>query len=123
MSSDPSAHDVFRFSLPVWTIVIDSEMHRGLPGAVSVMESPIYGLLLALFTDEDLASRFIEDAGPESRSPLRISDRRQLRALLEAFVLIGVSHVGIDCPPLANPRNETGRYPTIQQIIDIVGPG
>jgi hypothetical protein len=110
--------DTFVFALPVWTIAIeDLKKQQGLPAAYSVMEAPGYGPLLVFFTDEALAVRFIEESGLAGRVLVKLTEEQHLLAAIRHFERIGVTHVGIDCPTRANPRGETGRYPTVRQIV------
>jgi hypothetical protein len=119
MSEELPSHDDFFCTLPVWTVIDPEEFKQaGVPASIKLLNSPKFGLLLGLFTDEDLALRFIEDVGLTGRTTFKISAKEQLLDTLSSFKVIGVKYVGIDCPALASPRNETGRYPTLQQVID-----
>lgn len=113
MSDDLDSLDVFRFKLPVWILA-----RRDDPGIIRAMQTVLYGELLAIFTDEDLAQRFIEDAGIGDLTPGAIARKGQMLTLLSWCQQKGIQYVGIDCPTAANPRKETGRYPPIQKVID-----
>ena len=124
MADLPSDPDAFVIESPVWTIAIDAELRaHGMPGGVAVMASAGHGLVFPLYTDEDLARRFLEESGAVGRSPYRIDGLPHLVALLRAMELVGVNRVGIDCPTAANPRGEAGRYPTVRQVLAAAGAG
>ena len=103
------------FDLPVW--VLDRE---GAPGNAPRVKSADHGEVLAMFTDEYLAKRFIEDGQRPGVTTFEIGAKSVLLGLLDIAQESGVQYVGIDCPAGPNPRNEVGRYYPIQKVIDAV---
>jgi hypothetical protein len=116
--ADEPADDTFVFSLPVWILAAaDTVLPVGLPLAVKVMKSDKHGNLLGLFTDEDLAKRFIEEEGMPNTAACKVSLKSEFLNLLYRFQHGGVKYVGIDCPTRANPRREAGRFPRLEDVI------
>jgi hypothetical protein len=98
----------FEFDYPTWTLV-NREIHRtaGLPFSSVQVEQRGGTKILLQFTNEDLALRFIEGTGMAHCEPVKIPDAAQFISLLREMTFIGVTHVGIDCPPFgdnARPR-------------------
>jgi hypothetical protein len=110
--------DEVRFSLPVWIVVDAVEFERvGLPGGAELVDSPLHGPLIAFFTDEKLARRFIEERGLPGKRTFLIPEPDHLRFLLEIYDEMGMEYASIDCPVSAKPRNGTDRFPTVRQIL------
>lgn len=118
-TSDVLGTDFYFCNFPVWTI-IDVKNYKlfGHTGGIVVMESPaINGTLVPIWSDEVMAERFVDECGVSGRAILAIDQGDDLIAILKSHKGTGVTHVGIDCPTRDNPRRETGRYPTIEEVI------
>jgi hypothetical protein len=89
--------DVFRLYFPVYVVF-------GSDGKLIGYDLPGVGRVLAMFTDEDLARRFVEARNVSQAAIRRIGVRETLYGPLEiAAQQVGVTHVGID-PTETGPR-------------------
>ena len=123
MDDISSDSELFAFDLPLFTLIVESEYQKhGLPGGLSLMQTPLHGVVFPLFTDRELADRFVTDLGKTGRGVLQIDDMILLVSLLNDMKVIQVAHVGIDCPTDKNPRRESGRYTALQHLIDCLQP-
>jgi len=102
----------------MWVIVLTDEMNeKGLPWALYLgSDDENFPLPMpAVFTDEDLADRFLETrVGLETH---RIETSQDLRILLAACQTLGIDHVGIDIPSRINPHATQGRCYTIAELL------
>jgi hypothetical protein len=87
----------FEADYPLWTLY-DSALDKrlGMPGGVPLINPPGMGTLLAVFTDADLAKRFIEDLRRPDVIPLALREPKALLKIVEYFQQRGVANVGID---------------------------
>jgi hypothetical protein len=105
----------FIIGLPAWTIA-DLVLHRsaGLPYSAVIMNSDPLGRFVPIFTDDDLATRFIEDGALEGITAVALDSFRALRFLLTDKEAIGVENVGVDVsfkPP------KRGRFWPIHEVL------
>jgi hypothetical protein len=106
----------FTVDLPVWTVVEVSTLNTvGFPMCAAMGMSP-FGRVQPLFTDEDLARRYIEEIGSPDRVPFAIRDDETLLSLLQLADSSGITHVAIDTPAAPNPRGEWQRYVRFDQL-------
>ena len=113
MSGDPSDPvDPGRFvaDLPVWLIVSQGFLTGG-PLDPLVTTADV-GQVLQVFTDEDLASRYIQEQKMSGVVPLPVRTPAALRQLLEDFEKAGGGHVGIDA------GQGRARLYAVQEILD-----
>jgi hypothetical protein len=109
--------DHFEFEFPVWTIVdLQRFKQSGLAGSVTVMMgSDGIGRFLSMFTDVDLAKRFIEDCPLPGKGPLALATPKALLAVLSDFEkIVKGEHVGID---VSSKPKITGRFYPVREII------
>jgi hypothetical protein len=95
---DDELYDPKRFvaDFPLWIIVAEGFNPDNEPFAPMVMNTAEMRSILLLFTDEDLANKYIEEHGEHGRLPYPIRDPKALRELLAGFETCGGRHVGID---------------------------
>lgn len=90
MSDQPRDPHGFRLYFPVYVLF-------GSDGKLIGYDLPGVGRVLPLFTDEDLARRFVEARQMSAAAIRRIGVRETLYGPLEiAARRVGVTHVGID---------------------------
>ncbi len=88
---------LFYADYPLWTLYDEALAQRlGMPDGIPILNPPGVGTMLPLFTDVDLAQRFIEDARRPDVTPLAIREPLGLLAIVEHFQRKGIQHVGID---------------------------
>ncbi len=105
---------------PLWTLV-DETLHNtlGMPGGVPKINFPTKGPVLAIFTDLDLAERFLRETQHGSVKPLALLIPEAVLKIAEYFEKAGVKLVAIDIgvnPPSAH------LYP-IEEFLDDVRRG
>jgi hypothetical protein len=97
LGDDLPAPEKFYADYPVWTLYDEALAKKhGMPGGVPRINPPGMKPVLAIFTDEDLAKRFIEDLRRPDVKPLALQHPRDLLAVAEHFEKAGVEHVAID---------------------------
>lgn len=107
--------DEFLFRIPVWAIVnIANFQAKGLLSSIVTAKSPEVSDFLLMFTDDDLAKRFIEDNQASGCAPVEIKTEQALRSILIDLKKNGLAHVGIDV------SNSKGRFYPIGDIIDTI---
>lgn len=87
----------FMVSFPVWLWVHPKSLHKG----HIKLSGPEGQIAVPLFTDKDLASRFIMEESPESEKlshyvPAVANTRQDLEKLLDGFSANGITHVTFD---------------------------
>lgn len=112
----------FVFTLPVWFIIDTNVRERaGWPVEIVAQFAPNYGLYAMMFTDEHLAARHLVESGVPKWAAQRFDDGDEFRRLVPQLAHAGVSHVGIDCPPAHNPRNEGWLFVPLTHLVDRFG--
>lgn len=109
--------DRFTFSLPLWTLAVTKKLaDRALAEATLRLHLPDGVNFGGLFTDEDLAFRFIEQSGTEGKVlPVRIANEFDLLLWLEEMGERGVAVVSFD------PTTERYQEPVaIRDLIEFV---
>jgi hypothetical protein len=109
--------DVFFATFPVWTVV-DAEQFRGTQNIVRslpVIGSDELGKFFPVFTDDDLAKRFIEDWPLPGKAPLQLITPRALWDVLTELKPLGCGHVGIDVSLRPTIR---GRFYPISEVLE-----
>jgi hypothetical protein len=104
MSEELFDPNKYVWNYPIWTVV-NRQFHRekGMPISVAPLRQLGGPLNLFLqFSDEDLAERFIEGSEWVKCDVAAIPDAKQLLTVLREMTLIGVTHVGLDFPPLGD---------------------
>jgi hypothetical protein len=99
--------DEFLFDFPMWIVVKATGFERGVGGARLTRELPnaiaqaaYKGYrCLHLFTDEDLARRYIAGTGIETMDSFAVRSPAQLAAILKAVRVDGFAGVLIDPNP------------------------
>jgi hypothetical protein len=87
----------FYADYPLWTLYDEALAKKlGMPGGVPRINPPGMGPLVAIFTDVDLAKRFIEDLRRPDVTPLALPNPKAVLAVAEHFQKAGVEHVGLD---------------------------
>ncbi len=82
---------------PFWTIKsLDLERQHGPEFAVPQMNCPGGPSVLAIFSDDDMAQRFIDDIRLPNCEPLIIPTAADMLELVDAFRKDGVKHVGYE---------------------------
>lgn len=95
----------FGFKCPVWRLE-----SRQYPGGLVILELPDGGKFICIFTDEDLAVRFIETSGQQlSMKAVEIPTYAAFADMLTVCQNAGVSLVAIDCKN--NPSDAQAAYP------------
>jgi hypothetical protein len=88
---------MFYADYPFWTLYDTSLVKTlGIEGSVVVLNPPGVGPILAIFFDEDLASRLIEFLGKSELKPLALPDPETVIRVAESTRRKGVNHVGED---------------------------
>jgi hypothetical protein len=87
----------FYADYPLWTLYDEAlDKKLGMPGGVPRINPPGKPPLLAIFTDADLARRFIEDLRRPDVQPLALPNPKAVLVIAEHFQKEGVQYVGID---------------------------
>jgi hypothetical protein len=89
----------FYADYPLWTLHDEAlEKKRGIggKGGIPQINFPKIGAVLAIFTDVDLANRFLEEAGGPVMSPVALRKPEDLLSIAEHFQREGVEYVAID---------------------------
>ena len=92
---DPSR---FEHDFPVWVIELLSPIPQNLASKVDRLYED-WGVVVPVFTDVDLARRFIGEHEPNRRRAVPISDKASLITLFQQIAMAGVTQVGYDAPP------------------------
>ncbi len=104
-----SEDDEFRMALefPMWTLAYaDALDEHGLPGSLVILTDQTDGTQsVSLFSDEDLAERFVtEGAIPGNIALVRVESPASLHEWLPDLAKHGVTHVGLDTAGRPNQR-------------------
>jgi len=89
--------DTFVAEFPVWSVVDEAIFRRdGLIPALPKLFTPEDGAIFALFTDDDLAKRFVERLPLPGKVPVKLITPGALRVILTELQCMGCKNVGID---------------------------
>jgi hypothetical protein len=88
------APGMFYADYPLWTLY-DAALGQGKAG-IPQINGPNMEPFLAIFTDVDLAKRFIEDLRRPDVEPVALREPKAVLAILEHFQQKGIKHVGLD---------------------------
>jgi hypothetical protein len=97
----------FYADYPLWTlhdVTLEKKVGEGGKSGIPQINFPTIGAVLALFTDTDLAKRFLDETHRSGLSILGLKDPEALLKIAEYFQKRGVKHVAIDIstkPPSA----------------------
>ena len=87
----------FYADYPLWTLYSEElDKKFGMPGGVPQVNPPEMKPLLAVFTDQELAQRFIDKVGWPGVVPLALPNPEAVLKVAEHFLGKGVEDVGID---------------------------
>lgn len=87
----------FYADYPLWTLYDEAlDKRLGMPGGVPKINPPGMKPMLAIFTDPDLAQRFIDDLQRPDTKPLALPTPKAVLMIAEYFQKSGVENVGID---------------------------
>jgi hypothetical protein len=116
VSADLIDPEAFVFGFPVWTVA-DGEKHgqRGFPTSIVLLTVLNKGDVMAVFTDVDLARRFIEEMPLPGKVPVELLTEEDLRAILSEFQRIKGDYVVFDVS--ARPQLR-GRFCPVKQLLD-----
>jgi hypothetical protein len=118
--SDDAAPEKFLIQLPVWTIAdVAICQAKGLEPAIAIFSAPEIGKILPLFTDEDLAKRFLETVPVPGKSRVWLRTMKAVRAVIAGWYKAGVGHVGIDMS-FASGGSISGRFYPCQELLDTI---
>jgi hypothetical protein len=106
----------FYADYPLWTILNRDQQIRGIPGSVAVVNPRGQPPMLGVFTDEDLASSFIEKVGWNAE-PLKVGPS-ELLAIVEHFMRTGVQYVAVDIS--SHPAGSSLQLHPIGEFVDDV---
>jgi len=110
MTSD--AADLFFYEMPLWVLVKKTAFaNLGFPDGVAKTSTTDYPGVIVVFTDEDLASRYIASTGSDDLGAEIIDDADVFTAMLKTLKGRGARHVGFDC------TGTHGRYATIEKVL------
>ncbi|HVC98452.1 MAG TPA: hypothetical protein VND64_32595 [Pirellulales bacterium] len=117
---DDEAYQKISAEFPFWTVV-DKEKCEQLGLAKSVVrftciqrESPV----CPLFTDDDLAQRFLETYGSTGRVSVCLAEPPELLGLLTEIQAAGCKYVGFDISTIGG--HSTGDIPEIGEVLEWV---
>lgn len=96
----------FEFDYPTWTVAGKEDA----TSVATVKDDEAGRDTFLQFTDDDLAQRFLDGAGWFNCEPTRVESRESLIRLLNAVRAVGVTHLGVDVPPLGQPICNTLFY-------------
>lgn len=116
--------DEFLIQFPVYAIVNPAAALRGDNREAFVpFKVPELGDVLPLFTDTDLAARFLEAVPlPFAAITRPVTDVPMLVAILRMKLEHGVQHIGFDIS-FAPGRAPSGRFFTTQELLQLAGVG
>jgi hypothetical protein len=115
MPNDDSSEAGFLFTLPVFVILDPTLLGTtGIHEAIRMYEIDDRLNCLALFTDLDLAARFIQEEQLSHRRPWEVTTPTELMELLLHALRRGVSEVALD---LSGRR---GRFVSLQSLLNAV---
>src|SRR5690349_12077699 len=86
----------FYADYPLWTLYDAALAKLGMPSGVPQINPRGMPPLLAVFTDADLAERFITALGRPDVKPLALRNPKAVLDVAEHFQKAGVQHVAID---------------------------
>lgn len=108
-------HDVFHASIPLYTVANRSAVDRfGLLRALPAITFAPYGNSLPLFTDTDLAERFLVELNDKSLGVVELRTKKAVRETALFLQRQGVSYAAVDCSGVAGGA----RFYPLQEIID-----
>jgi hypothetical protein len=121
MAEDYFSPDEFHFYFPLWTLA-DPQLGDTMPECTRAAMATDLGLCLMIFTDLDLAERFIASMRKSQVRPVVMRHPQELIAVGEHQQRKGATHVGIDISfhpkPEGGFNRSGGRYADIAPFIE-----
>lgn len=115
--------EVFVADYPLWIIVDRARYEKaGVPIGISKFVAQELGATLPVFTDDDLADRFLDDwQTPVVKMKLAIETQDLLYSILKELEKAGCQHVGVDISIFTGKL--TGRFHPIREFIEDLSAG
>lgn len=113
----------FVFTLPVWTIAFANRIaDRGVAGSIPRLNADGLPEFMGIFTDEDLANRYIAAAAPDAGlRAVAIESNESFASILEGMLTRGTQYVSTD--PDARGANQFRLNPIVEFLAAIRGQG
>lgn len=110
-----AAAERFEFVFPVWTLAYADRLeHEGLPEAIAIVIGKNDRKSITVFTDEDLALRFVREHRVPNVVPVQVESPASFREWRSPLEGQGVTHVQLD--PTAD-RTKRGWQDTLAKFI------
>jgi hypothetical protein len=112
----------FLFPFPIIALMNEADLPRG-DWTVTILSDAEGRRFIALFSDEDLARRFVQQIGKIDNSPAEIYEHAVFSRILTLAQKSGVTHVAFDPTLQPSAHSAHAFRATIQEVIDAFGRG